>query len=243
MKINLDSIKNRLKSYLLEVVKKINFTHRLDYARFPIYLHDNIRLASCKKEPETVKWIETFQKDDTVFDIGANVGVYSLIMAKYANKIYAFEPSTFTFSVLNKNILANKAENIISLNIALSNKRQINVFTYSSTELGSSSHVFGQANTQGVFRQQILSYSIDNFLEDFTIRQVNHIKIDVDGNEFEILKGAQKTLEQPWLKSLLVEISDPDNKPLFDFLKQRGLVLKEKYPAGIPVYNYLYVRT
>ena len=56
----------------------------LDYPEHKLLLCDNVRIASCAKEPETVHWIETFSKDDTVFDIGANVGAYTLIMSLYA---------------------------------------------------------------------------------------------------------------------------------------------------------------
>ena len=217
MKLRVESIKNRFKSYACEVIKKITIVHKLDYKKIPIYLHDNIRLGSCKKEPDTAKWIETFSKDDVVFDVGANVGAYSLIMSKYARKVYAFEPSVFTFGTLVKNIYTNKASNITPLNIALSQSKKIGTFEYSSIDLGSSSHSFGKNIKNQAYRQDVLSYSMDSLIEDFGIEPPNHIKLDVDGIEFEILKSAVNTLSKDTFKSLLVE-ADEKNKQLFEYL-------------------------
>lgn len=242
MKFSMESARNRIKSCICEMTKKIKITHKLDYDKAPIYLHDNVRLNSCKKESDTVRWIEGFAKDDVVFDIGANVGAYSLIMAKYAGKVYAFEPSSFTFSTLIKNVHTNRGFNIVPLNIAVSRCKKMGFFSYSSTELGSSLNSFGEGAEKEAYKQEMLSYSIDEFVEDFKIDAPNHIKLDVDGIEFEILKGAAKTISTDTFKSLMVEASDRDQE-LFDHLKKLGLVERARYDLGADgVYNYLFVR-
>jgi FkbM family methyltransferase len=242
MKLRAESIKNRFKSYLSEIIKKIKIVHKLDYDKFPVYLNDNIRLASCKKEPDTVAWIETFKNDDVVFDIGANIGAYSLIMSKYSKSVFAFEPSAFTFAVLIKNIHTNKSFNIIPLNIALCESRKIGNFIYSSTELGSSSHTLGENAANEAYRQSILSYSIDEFMRDFKIPRVNHIKIDVDGTEFEILKGAKQTFLNNGFKTMLVEINNGQDNAIIEYLGALGLKVKEKYRAGEDNHNYLFIK-
>lgn len=242
MKFRFESIKNRLKSYTCEIIKRIQITHKLDYKRYPIYLHDNIRLASCKKEPDTVNWIETFAKDDIAFDIGANVGTYSLIMAKFCRLVYAFEPSSFTYATLIKNIYTNKAYNIVPLNLALSERKELLEFLYTSVKPGSSGHGIGNTMGKQVYKQKVLTYSIDEFVKDFNLELPVHIKLDVDGGEFEILKGAAKTLSNNSFKSLMVE-ADEKNKELFSYLERLNLKMKARYNIGdVRLNNFLFVK-
>ncbi|MDP8297812.1 MAG: FkbM family methyltransferase [Candidatus Orphnella occulta] len=242
MKLKVQSIINRLKSYVCEAVKRIEITNKLDYDKDSIYLHDNIRLGACKKEQETVKWIEGFGKNDIFFDIGANIGAYSLIASNYVKKVYAFEPSVFTYNVLTKNIYTNKRANITSFNIALSDSKKVGEFIYSSVVAGSSCHSFDKKLKEESLRQEMLSYSIDELIKDFDIPSPNHIKIDVDGAEFKILEGAVKTISESNFKSLLVE-ADEDSKQLFDFLDSLGLEKKQRhYISCDNIYNYLFMR-
>jgi FkbM family methyltransferase len=242
MKLRFESIKNRLKSYTCEIIKKIQITHKLDYKRYPIYLHDNIRLASCKKEPDTINWIETFDKDDVAFDIGANIGAYSLIMAKFCRLVYAFEPSAFTYATLIKNIYTNKAYNIIPLNIALSERKELLEFLYTSVKSGSSGHGISDTMGKQAYKQKVLSYSIDELVKDFNLEPPLHIKLDVDGAEFEILKGATQTLSNEAFKSLMVE-ADEKNKELFSYLGRLNLKLKARYYIGdVRLNNYLFLK-
>lgn len=242
MKLRLESIKNRLKSYMCEVIKKIEIIHKLDYDKIPIYMHDNIRLSSCQKEPDTVVWLEGFKKDDVAFDVGANVGAYSLIMAKYAKKVYSFEPSAFTFGTLVKNIYTNKASNIVPLNMALSQHKKLGTFAYSSSEIGGSGHSFDEGKKDAGYCQEIFSYSIDELVYDFNLEPPNHIKLDVDGIELKIIKGASKTISGKDFKSLMVEATEQDVE-MFAFLDTLNLQKKAKYDiGGGELCNYLFVK-
>src|SRR5262245_25440744 len=87
---------------ILTIRSRVILRCALDYPRSDIYLDVQssdeyyLRLRSCYKEPETVEWIEKFVRENDVFyDIGANVGAYSLIASRFANgkaTVYAFEP-------------------------------------------------------------------------------------------------------------------------------------------------------
>ena len=93
----------------------------MDYSAAEIFLSEGIRVNSCHKEPETVRWVETHLKSGQVFyDIGANVGAYSLIAAKYHHgtvTIYAFEPALQNFPLLVENIRRNGCHKIIKFTI------------------------------------------------------------------------------------------------------------------------------
>jgi len=118
-------------SCFLGLKKHFEIIRKMDYPKRDIFLYIDspveyfYRLKSCFHEPDTVKWIEDNLKENEVFfDIGANIGAYSLIGAKQndgTNKIYSFEPNFASYNKLCKNILLNKNENqICPINIALS---------------------------------------------------------------------------------------------------------------------------
>jgi hypothetical protein len=80
------------------------------------------------KEPDTLDWLDSFRPDSGYFDLGANIGQYSLYSAKkYGDKIhvYAFEPQSINYYLLNKNICLNKlGNNITSYSVAVSGKSE-----------------------------------------------------------------------------------------------------------------------
>ena len=218
----------------LKIVKK------LDYDKADIFLviesrKEMPRVISCKKEPETISWIETFIKPgDTVYDIGANIGAYSLVIDKFnqgLNMIYAFEPSFSTFRQLNNNILLNKCTGrIVPFQIGLSDKTELAVFNYSSIDSGSAIHALGEPiNHIGrpflpALEQPILSYRLDDFIGSFGLKKPNHIKLDVDGTEFNILNGAKTILASDDLKTILVEVepSQDVTKRIIHLLTENG---------------------
>ena len=237
------NIKVFLKSHL-KVVK------RMDYSKGEILLDVSssmeyrVRLHSCRKEPETVQWIETFFQDkDVFFDVGANVGAYSLVAAEYFKgkvPIYSFEPSFLNFPQLCKNIYINRCqESITPFNIAFSDKTTVDYFNYRNLMVGGAMHTLGEARDENnnsfvpVCRQPMLSYTMDKFIKEFRLPVPQHIKIDVDGNEWLILQGAQETLGNPLMKSILIEMSEEDTK-IQRCLAEKGFSLHAKYSQGVP---------
>jgi tRNA1(Val) A37 N6-methylase TrmN6 len=79
------------------------------------------------KEPETIEWIDSFEKETVFWDIGANVGVYSLYAALHPSvKVLSFETAASNFYILNKNIeINNLANQIFSLCIAFNKKSSL----------------------------------------------------------------------------------------------------------------------
>lgn len=210
------------------------------------------------KEPETIEWINTFKKGDILFDIGANVGLYSLYTAKKGIDVVAFEPESQNYALLNKNIYLNRCQDkIICLNIALSDEDSINCLYMSSFQWGGAINSFGKAlDEQGekfnpVFKQGVISYTLDSFLSRYHIFP-NHIKIDVDGIEPKILKGSEKTLKDVRLKSLLIELNEelPEHTELIEKLRANGLRLSQKRHAEMfetgkysKIFNYIFERS
>lgn len=187
---------------------------KMDYHRYDVYLsieseiEHEIRLHSCRKEPETVEWIELFvEQGDIVYDVGANVGAYSLVASKFSKgtaKIYAFEPSFPTFTQLCRNILINKCEDsVVPLPIALSDETRLNTFNYNTLNPGGALHSVGESiDYKGerftpVWRQMVLCYKLDDLIDSFRLPVPNHIKLDVDGHELAVLRGGGANALEP----------------------------------------------
>lgn len=238
-------------SYRAKAKEGFTVVAKMDYARHPIWLNVDseveysMRLRSCDKEPETVEWIEKFVKPgDILYDIGANVGAYSLVANKFSGgkaKVYAFEPSFSTFAQLSKNIFLNRCSSeVIPLYVALSEKSGIETFNYSSLSPGIALHALGNTiDNKGnaftpVFSQPVISYTLDEFIERFAIEPPTHIKLDVDGHEWPILKGAAKTLALPSVKSVLVELEPmlENYRPILDFFEAKGFKIHSKHSHG-----------
>jgi FkbM family methyltransferase len=169
------------------------------------------------KEPETLEWIEEYGGKGAFFDVGANVGLYSLYYAKlYADQVYSFEPSVFNLGLLAKNIHANSlSERINVVPIPLSSKDQIAELRMSGVQEGGAMSSFGVSfGHDGKMLDEHMVYrmpglTLDSILASGMISEPPAlIKIDVDGIEHLILSGAQSTLRAPTLQSVLVEVND-----------------------------------
>ncbi|MCK5579873.1 MAG: FkbM family methyltransferase [Candidatus Omnitrophica bacterium] len=248
-------------SFRVYLKSRIRVVKKMDYGKADIFLdlsssiEKDVRLHSCVKEPETIEWIETFIKPgDVLFDIGANVGAYSLVTSKHLKddvQVYAFEPSFLNFPQLCKNIHLNKCgEAIIPLNIALAGRTTVDYFYYQNLIPGGALHNLGEAidykheTFDAAFKQTVLSYAMDDLIESFDLPVPNHIKLDVDGIEKEILDGAQKTLLNPALKSVLVEAGD-DKDDIVKCLIENGFRIHSQHQCGpeeLKMFNYVFTR-
>jgi FkbM family methyltransferase len=132
---------------------------------------------------------------DTIFDIGANIGWYSNHLSKKlpGATIYSFEPIPETFAQLTKNTELNKSANIKLNNFAFSDAIQTLTFYYSPTITGASSSQNITEN-DGMVKLECKANTIDNFIKENNIAQLNFIKCDVEGAEFMVYKGGAATI-------------------------------------------------
>lgn len=150
----------------------------------------------------------SLSKGDTFFDIGANIGLYTLSAAKKlgnSGKIFAFEPFSVNYKRLVKNISLNGFTNIIAEKLAVSDKNEsISVF-YDEQEnnLGMVSSFL----TDFSQKETVKSVTIDHYVEKNCIKDIKFVKIDIEGGEFFALKGMENTLKNH-NPILLIEIID-----------------------------------
>jgi FkbM family methyltransferase len=180
-------------------------------------------------ESETLAWLKTWVSDGDVFlDVGASVGTYGLIAAKlYPNlTVYSVEPSFTNFNSLCQNILLNSFEQrMFPFCGAFSIQRSLSTFLMPNITAGAAGHQI--ANKQKPFEKPVRFsslvpvYSVDDFASELGIT-VNHIKVDVDGLDFEVIKGAEKTLHNNALKSICIEVDENTINAITKYLGKYG---------------------
>ena len=169
------------------------------------------------KEPETLLWIDEFKENEVFWDIGSNIGLYTCYAGMKNINVLSFEPSVFNLEILAKNIFKNKLENRVSIiPIALSNDNNIQLFNMSNVNYGGAMSSLGEniydqdANLlKKIFKYKLLTIEGKKFRELWNLQKPDHIKIDVDGVEYLILKSLDGMLENT--KSILVEIDKKFN--------------------------------
>ena len=158
----------------------------------------------------------TPKEGDIVIDIGAHIGLYTIIGAKRVGtqgKVVAIEAHPGNFEMLNRNIKLNQLTNVIPLNYAVYSKETKIKLYMPSGESGFTKYntiMPNWINTQEKF-VEVNANTLDYLLQLNEIRQeeVNWIKIDVEGAEFEVLKGASNVLSKSKDVAILMELHGP----------------------------------
>jgi FkbM family methyltransferase len=167
------------------------------------------------KEPETLDWIDRYGGDGVLFDIGANIGLYSIYYAKtQPGKVYAFEPSVFNLALLAKNINANQVQDkIYIVTNPLTTQNEFANFNLQVTDEGGALSAFGvEYGQDGKPLNKVMSYQTCGFSLDYLLEQgiipefPSMIKVDVDGIEHLILSGARKALAHSQCRTVLIEV-------------------------------------
>lgn len=150
-----------------------------------------------------------FKKGDIVLDIGANIGWYSIALAKNISSdvtFFAFEPEPLNFSLLQQNQAQNSADNIILVNKAISDKTGHSIlFLYHPKNSGR--HSLLDINPQTKKSVSVETTRLDDFLsgKNIDIQRVKFIKIDIEGYEFFALKSGVELMKA--LPYMFVEFS------------------------------------
>jgi FkbM family methyltransferase len=193
-----------------------------------------------KKEPETLEWINGFGESEVFYDVGANVGVFSLYASLHRNcDVYAFEPEAKNYSCLNKNIFLNRlGRRVKALNVGLHDATSIEFLQLHDLSSGAALHSVGEAidwrgkRFEAKFEQAVLAFRLDELVEQFRLPPPDHMKIDVDGNELKVIRGAARTLSDPRFKSLQIELKEGD-KELIEAIEGCGLKLFRSTRAAL----------
>jgi FkbM family methyltransferase len=194
-------------------------------------------LTFADKEPETLDWIDGLPESSVLWDVGANVGLYSVYAAKARRcQVWAFEPSVFNLELLARNVYLNGlTERICIVPLALSDALQASQMRLTTTEWGGAMSTFGKTfgwdgeAIRQVFEFRTIGMRMDDAAGRLAIPLPDYIKMDVDGLEHFILQGGPSVLSQ--VKEILIEVNDDfteQAEQCRDLLTAAGLELKAK---------------
>lgn len=172
-------------------------------------------------------YLRKYLEPDMCFiDIGANQGEFSLFAAKYLKQgfVYSFEPQNDMYKMLEKNIELNSFENIKLHNFGLGEKEEIlKLYTSGDTVLHAGWHegLFTTFPTsyRNKFVQDVSIKRMDNVFSMDSITRVDMIKIDVEGAELFVLKGAKSFIKK-FKPKLILEVNE-------DTFRQAGYSTKD----------------
>lgn len=178
----------------------------------PIYQRDNLKFSVPgtfpyrrayrvhAKEPETTAWINSIPAGEVLWDIGANIGGYTVLAAVRGVRVCAFEPEASNFAILQKNLDLNELHGrVVALNFAISDRTGVTRFRLASDKVGSSGHVVNPDEGRAV-----LAYTGHDLIAALGIPAPTYIKIDVDGFERHVIGG----LDFSGVRQIQVEVCD-----------------------------------
>lgn len=190
------------------------------------------------KEPDTISWLNEYVRDgDVLYDVGANIGVYSLYAAKRRGaRVIAFEPMALNYAILNTNIFRNGLDDrIAAFNIALHDCNAVAALDIAMMIGGKAGNQFGRGLDERpadtVFRHGVIGLTLAGFVRDFGQPFPNHIKIDVDGNEPLVVAGMKDLLGDARLKTIAVELNletHEDHADVIETIKAAGFRLLDE---------------
>jgi FkbM family methyltransferase len=185
--------------------------------RFAVLEGDTGDQIHQKYEEEVYEYIMKIPRGAVFFDLGASIGNFSLFSAAHGLKTYAFEPDTKNFEALELNRRANDFAELRTFEIAISDGANPHGILMSNSKkqrrgdhhkvlrvLENSAHssLVGHLDTEHIVR----TLSLDQAIEQLNLPVPDYMKIDIDGSEVAFFKGAAKTLANPKLKGLMIEL-------------------------------------
>lgn len=157
-------------------------------------------------ERPLIQWCKSIVSMDKDFvDIGAHVGTYALSLAPYCRKVFAFEPQRMTYYALCGGIALNRLTNVYPFNCALSSSSGERNLFISSEDGGGSTLNHSYPIRQGLPTIDVETCHVKTLDECDLVPRIGFIKIDVEGLELEVLRGAYETLQQNDYPPILFE--------------------------------------
>lgn len=193
-------------------------------------------------EPELLDLLDRLPEGAVMYDIGASIGLFSLYAAiKRRCRVVAFEAEAQNYATLELNHFLNRDRletPLVALNVALSDTAGLGAIHARTYGAGEHGKILDQAITQDTKEdfapahvQSVLRQRLDDLVLQCGLPQPNLLKIDVDGAEAAVLRGATATLSNPALTTIFIELSELSGSDEAAILEGHGFALAEKHPV------------
>jgi FkbM family methyltransferase len=209
----------RVRARWLRAFPRIPFPMRLPFGAWWLARNDNVGLLISEKrfEIEELSFVRSFlQPGMTVLDIGAHHGLYTLLASKRVGptgKVIAFEPSQRERKTLRHHLVLNRCQNVIVQELALGNESaECGLYVVEHCS-GACNSLKPPATDAKTTIARVRMARLDDVLLKHNIDQVNFIKLDVEGAEREVFKGAARLLDCRPRPVILVEVQDIRTEP------------------------------
>jgi FkbM family methyltransferase len=193
------------------------------------------RAVAVDKEPFTVAFIESIPAGGVFYDIGANVGSYTLLAAARGLQVVAFEPMLRNLDMLVANLELNGwGDRVWPVPHGLAAETGMAWVHYGDTRPGSATFVWGdpkpaQMPGHGFHRTLASVAPLDELIGRYHLPLPTHIKIDVDGNEAATLAGMTQVLALPKLAGIIIELHPEGEAEIIHLLDAAGWAVAERW--------------
>ena len=182
--------------------------------------------------------------DDTVLDVGANIGEFTLFAARRASKVVAFEPVSYLFDRLSGNVALNDMPQVQLVNAGLYDREaKVDIYLSDSRDqLQGTNHGMGNLfsappGSRGE-KEQIQVLRLDDWAQQQNLQGADFVKLDIEGAEFAALRGAEAVLRE-FRPALVLELEHShseragfDESELLDYLRALDYQLHTLDAAG-----------
>ncbi len=217
---------------------------RLDFPDTDLFIlksgdWQGFRSNACKKEPETVEWIRSFEPESSFWDVGASVGPYTLIAAALGYHVTAFEPFLPSAGELQQNVWLNEFGTQVDIHpTALGAFYGWEPFKATSMWPGAASHGQPESAYESFVYTEVARNSLLRYSD--LVKPPTYVKVDVDGFERDVIDGGM------WdqTESLMIESEPGTIEDVSVILASYGLTQTKSWPrmGETRQKNYLFER-
>jgi FkbM family methyltransferase len=190
-------------------------------------------LSLLRKQPETIDWIDSFAPDSVFWDIGANIGIYTLYAARRGDiRVVAFEPAAVNYFLLTANCEVNHLEDRVDcLLTGVADGKAVAQLGVSQFAPGDSFSFGDKRGREESSRQAVFVVSIDQLVDEYGLTCPNYIKIDVPALTVQIIAGAVRTLQRPEVRQLHIEMKEDSvsGRGIIEMLGGAGFVIAGRH--------------